>query len=69
MTKDNNSISLSPKETKVLDLIRNGNTSKQIAINLNISANTVGNHRANIVKKLNLKGTNALNIYTLRNQI
>ena len=56
---------LTYKEQKVLDLIKNGLTSVEISEHMHISVNTVANHRANIVKKLNLFGPNALLKYVL----
>ncbi len=52
--------SLSEREKEIIKLIRKGNTSKEIAIALNISAKTVEVHRYNILKKLDLKNTVAL---------
>jgi len=43
---------LSPREIEVCNLIKNGATSKEIAISLNISETTVKKHREKIRKKL-----------------
>lgn len=51
---------LTHMERKVLKLIGEYKTSKEIAENLYISDKTVNNHRANICEKLNLKGKNKL---------
>lgn len=45
---------LSDREKEVLGLIANGMKSKEIAEKLFISANTVNNHRRNVLKKLNV---------------
>jgi DNA-binding NarL/FixJ family response regulator len=47
---------LSEQENKVLSLVAEGKTNDEIADILNIASNTVNNHRANIRKKLDLKG-------------
>jgi DNA-binding NarL/FixJ family response regulator len=47
---------LSEQENKVLSLVAEGKTNDEIADMLNIAPNTVNNHRANIRKKLDLKG-------------
>ena len=51
---------LSPAEMRVLRLIADFKTSKEIAAALGISHRTVENHRTNIAAKLNLEGANAL---------
>lgn len=47
-------------ERKVLKMIADNMTSKEIANELFISEHTVNTHRSNICSKLNLRGTNAL---------
>ncbi len=51
---------LSQREVEIIDLIKKGMSSKEIAQNLNITLKTVEVHRHNILKKLNLKNTAAL---------
>lgn len=48
---------LSKKETEVLELISKGNTTKEIATMLYVSSRTIETHRANILKKLDVKNT------------
>ncbi|WP_165876118.1 response regulator transcription factor [Mariniflexile fucanivorans] len=48
------------RETQILQLISEGNTSEQIASILNISKHTVDTHRQNIIKKNNIKNTSAI---------
>ena len=47
---------LTPTELRLLSLIRQGQSSKEIAEALNISPQTVATHRKNIRKKLNISG-------------
>ena len=48
---------LSVRERQVLELIARGKSNKEIADTLFISVRTAESHRANILSKLNLKGT------------
>ncbi|WP_425636721.1 LuxR C-terminal-related transcriptional regulator [Algoriphagus yeomjeoni] len=45
-------VSLTKKEKEIVKLILDGKESKEVAAHLNISVNTVGTHRKNILKKL-----------------
>ena len=51
---------LSRRELDIINLIKEGQSSKEIASQLDISLKTVEVHRYNILKKLNLKNTAAL---------
>ena len=51
---------LSNKESEILILISKGFTTKDIALKLFISTRTVETHRANILKKLEVKNTASL---------
>ena len=59
--------SLTAAERKVLRLIADHKTSREIAAELGISARTVDNHRNNISAKLNLRGSHALVKFALHN--
>ncbi len=48
---------LTPREVEVLDLVAEGLTSQKIAGRLHISSKTVENHRANIMRKLDVSNT------------
>ena len=50
-------LGLTAQELRIADLIRMGNTSKDISNLLNISTNTVDTHRRNIRKKLGFNGS------------
>ena len=52
--------SLSEREIEIVQLIKNGLSSKEISSKLDISLKTVEVHRHNILKKLNLKNSASL---------
>src|SRR5262249_48887682 len=52
--------SLTAGERRILKLIADGRTSKEIATMLNLSPKTVDNHRLSISGKLNIHGTHQL---------
>jgi len=57
------------REVEILQLISEGNTSKQISENLFISERTVGKHRQNIMDKLNIHDIPSLMRYALEKGI
>jgi DNA-binding NarL/FixJ family response regulator len=57
---------LSNREREVLQLIAEGHTNREIAIQLFVSAKTIEAHRANIQKKLQIIGTAELTKYAIR---
>ena len=57
---------LTQSEKRILKLIGQGKSSKEIAEELFISIKTVENHRSNICKKLNITGNSALLKYALK---
>lgn len=59
---------LTEMERKVLKLIAQNKTSKEIAAELFISHRTVQNHRTNICNKLDLRGHNKLLQFALENR-
>lgn len=59
---------LTDAERRILKLIAEYKTSKEIADELFISIRTVDRHRANIVKKLDLKGAHALMQFALEHK-
>jgi len=58
--------SLTSRERQTLKLIAEGNTNKQIAYYLNISAKTVEKHRAKLMKKLCLHSAAALTAFAVK---
>jgi DNA-binding NarL/FixJ family response regulator len=61
---------LTPAERRIMQLIANGKTSKEIGQELSIHYRTVENHRTNICRKLELEGegANALLRFALQNK-
>ena len=58
---------LTVRELEVLQLIVGGMSNKEIATHLNLSANTVAVHRANIMDALGIHKTAELVVYAIRN--
>jgi DNA-binding NarL/FixJ family response regulator len=59
---------LTPTERRVLALIAQNMTSKEIADELNVSYKTVETHRANIAAKLNIHGSHSLLKFAIENK-
>jgi DNA-binding NarL/FixJ family response regulator len=60
---------LSPREREILQLVAEGNSSKEIANLLNLSVYTVETHRARVMQKLSLRGIPELILYAVRKGI
>ena len=60
---------LTPREREVIQLIAEGRTSKDVALQLGLSVKTADAHRANIMRKLDLHSVSELVLYAVRNQI
>ena len=58
---------LTPRELEILTHIVAGKSNKEIAADLNLSANTVAVHRANIMDTLGIHKTAELVVYAIRN--
>ena len=58
---------LTPREVEILQLICEGKSNKEIAAQLELSANTVAVHRANIMDALGIHKTAELVVYAIRN--
>jgi DNA-binding NarL/FixJ family response regulator len=58
---------LTPRELEILQHIVSGKSNKEIAAELNLSANTVAVHRANIMDALGIHKTAELVVYAIRN--
>jgi DNA-binding NarL/FixJ family response regulator len=60
---------LTPRERQVLQLAAEGNTNHDIGLRLKISRRTAETHRANLMRKLGLKGQQELIRFALRRGI
>jgi DNA-binding CsgD family transcriptional regulator len=59
---------LTPAERRVLKLIAQDKTSKEIAKQLGVSLRTIENHRTNICSKLDVHGIHSLLKFAFENQ-
>jgi DNA-binding NarL/FixJ family response regulator len=59
---------LTPTEKKILRLIADGLSSKEVGDKLSIHYRTVENHRTNMCRKLNIEGANALARFALQHR-
>jgi RNA polymerase sigma factor (sigma-70 family) len=63
---DNNLDALTVREREVLQLVAEGNTSRQIAEILSLSGRTVESHRRQIMEKLQLRSVAELTKFAVR---
>lgn len=56
---------LTPREREILTMIAQSNTTKDIAAKLNVSIKTAENHRANLMRKLDLRNAPALTRFAI----
>jgi DNA-binding NarL/FixJ family response regulator len=61
-------VELTPAERRLLKMVAENKTSKEIADELSISVRTVDNHRTNICNKLGIKGRNKLLQFAIENK-
>ena len=64
--KGERSVALTPREVEVLQMIVDGKSNKEIATALDLSANTIAVHRANIMNTLGIHKTAELVVYAIR---
>jgi len=57
---------LTPRQREVLQLIAEGNTSKEIASRLNLSVKTIDMHRTMLMKELNIRDIAGLVRFAIR---
>ena len=60
---------LTPREREIVQLIAEGRSSKEIGVRLDISEKTVETHRANLMRKLDLRSVSDVVRYAIRNRI
>jgi DNA-binding NarL/FixJ family response regulator len=60
---------LSPREREVVQLLAEGQSTKEVATSLGITVKTAETHRANIMRKLQIRSASELVRYALRNHI
>jgi DNA-binding NarL/FixJ family response regulator len=61
--------SLSPRERQIVQLLAEGMSNKEVASRLGISVRTAENHRATIMRKLQLRSLSDLVRHAIRNKI
>jgi DNA-binding NarL/FixJ family response regulator len=60
---------LTAREREVLQLLAEGQTTKQVALTLGLSVKTAETHRSNLMRKLGLHNVSELVMYAVRNNI
>jgi DNA-binding NarL/FixJ family response regulator len=60
---------LTRREREIIQLLAEGNSTKEIASQLDLSVKTVETHRSNLMRKLNLHSISELVLYAVRNNI
>jgi len=60
---------LTAREREIVQLLAEGNSSKEVACHLNLSVKTAETHRSNIMRKLNLHSVSELVLYAVRNNM
>jgi len=63
------SLTLTPRQKEVVQLLAEGKTNKEIGVNLGISTKTVETHRALIMRRLELRSFSDLVLYAARENI
>ena len=60
---------LTPRQREIIQLLAEGQSSKEIAMALGLSVKTAETHRANIMKRLNCHSASEIVRYAIRNNI
>jgi DNA-binding NarL/FixJ family response regulator len=66
---EDDSLCLTTRQKQILQLLAEGESSKEVGAALNISVKTAETHRANIMRRLNCHSVTELVRYAIRNQI
>jgi len=61
--------SVSPKEREIVQLLAEGNSTKEVGFILDLSTKTVETHRSNVMRKLGIHSMSELVLYAVRNNI
>jgi DNA-binding NarL/FixJ family response regulator len=61
--------SLTPRQREILQMIAEGQSTKQMALSLNISVKTVETHRAQLMDRLQIHNLAGLVRYAIRNDL
>jgi DNA-binding NarL/FixJ family response regulator len=62
-------VAVTAREREIIQLVAEGESNKEVASTLGISVKTVEAHRANVMRKLQLRSTSDLVRYAIRNKI
>jgi DNA-binding NarL/FixJ family response regulator len=60
---------LTPREREIVQLLAEGNSTKQVAGMLGVSVKTAETHRSNVMRKLQLHSVSELVLYAVRNNL
>jgi DNA-binding CsgD family transcriptional regulator len=60
---------LSSREREIVQLLAEGQSSKEVAVTLGISVKTAETHRSNIMRKLEIHSVSELVRYAVRNRM
>jgi len=60
---------LTPREREIVQLLAEGKSTKEVAVDLGLSVKTAETHRSNIMRKLQLHSVSDLVLYAVRNNI
>jgi DNA-binding NarL/FixJ family response regulator len=60
---------LTPREREIVQLLAEGNSTKQVATMLGVSVKTAETHRSNVMRKLQLHSVSELVLYAVRNNL
>jgi DNA-binding NarL/FixJ family response regulator len=60
---------LTAREREITQLLAEGNSSKEVAVLLNLSTKTVETHRSNIMRKLSFHSIRDLVVYAIKNNL
>jgi DNA-binding NarL/FixJ family response regulator len=64
-----NALGLTSREREVIQLVAEGKSTKEVAVNLGLSVKTADTHRSNLMRKLGVHYVSELVLYAIRNNI